>query len=70
MEPTKADDDWFTNVQAGYIGIEKPRVKLVKEGYDRHSWKRYEVSKRLQIPESELTDEPDNSPDDPEQAWA
>jgi hypothetical protein len=59
MEPTQADYAWLTKVEAGYIGVEKPQIKRTKEPYDNHSYDRYLTSKRLNIPETELTDEPD-----------
>lgn len=57
-------------LDAGIAGSQKPRVAYVREPYDRYLYIRDKLADKLQIPVSELADEPDNDPGSEEQSWA
>lgn len=69
-EPTKEDVDFLNQVDKGYIGLTKPKIKREQVEYDRNSWRKYQASKELGVPENQLADEPDEMLDhSDQQGW-
>lgn len=72
--PSEQDIKFLNDAENGYIGtapINKTGVKHIYEpDPDPNYYKRRKAAQRLGLEEKELHDEPDNSPEAPEQAWA
>lgn len=69
-EPSEEDKAWLSQVEQGYIGLEKPKVEHREEPVDKHAWKRINAANKLHLDDRDLATEPDDGAASPSEAYA